>query len=121
MKSILKFTCECECPVHDNSNHSIWYFFFRCTGDVDFLEADVFIGYHERAAVGEKIPVMGEPSDKMKSDLSLEEFMAAVKEHNTKNPNNEKAIKLDFKTTKAVTESVEILKKDWKNVTKSSE
>lgn len=95
--------------------------FFRCTGDVDFLEADVFIGYHERAAVGEKIPVMGEPSDKMKSDLSLEEFMAAVKEHNTKNPNNEKAIKLDFKTTKSVTESVEILKKDWKNVTKSSE
>lgn len=93
--------------------------FFRCTGDVDFLEADVFIGIHESSSVDKTIPVMGEPSD-MKSDLSLEEFMAAVQEYNTKNLDNAKAIKLDFKSTEAVIESVEILKKDWENVTKSS-
>lgn len=63
----------------------------------------------------EKIPVMAHPPFDQ-SDLSLEDFLKHVTDYNKKNKNNTKAAKLDFKSTDAVTESVKIMKKEWKKL-----
>lgn len=95
------------------------------------LEADVIIGEHKKldekkltpANQGQtktatdggltdgKIPIMGHPPNTT-SDLSLEEFVTAVIAHNDKDENKDskKGIKLDFKTTEAITKSVAFLK-----------
>lgn len=103
-------------------------------GKVNAIEADVIIGNLRKDKVAvveeelkdkgkdkkpekpeEKIPVMAHPPYE-ESDLSLEDFLKRVTDYNKKNKNTTKAAKLDFKSTDAVTESVKIMKKDWKKL-----
>lgn len=97
-----------------------YYFFVVKLGDVNAIEADVIIGIHESTHTVNKdegIPIMGHPPAN-KSDLSLVEFLEAVKEYHSKpeNKNNIKIIKLDFKSIEATERSVELLENDWKKV-----
>lgn len=86
-------------------------------GDAKAIEADVIIGYHE-GEQGENVPIMGHPPA-VKSDLSLVEFLEAIKEYHSKpeNVNKIKIVKLDFKSIEATERSIEMLEKDWKKVT----
>lgn len=89
-------------------------------GDAKAIEADVIIGVHENAQSvdkDEKIPIMGHPPA-VKSDLSLVEFLNAIKEYHSKpeNVNKIKIVKLDFKSIEATERSIEILETDWKKV-----
>lgn len=91
-------------------------FSFIKLGDAKAIEADVIIGYHE-GGEDEKIPVMGHPPAE-KSDLSLVEFLEAIKEYHSKpeNVNKPKLVKLDFKSIEATERSIEMLERDWKRV-----
>lgn len=66
-------------------------------------------------AAEKKVPIMAHPPIE-KSSLSLELFLNTVKEHNEKNSNNTKAVKLDIKTIETVIASVQMLEKDWEKV-----
>lgn len=55
-----------------------------------------------------QVPVIGESSDK-KSDLSLEELFQKVAHFNIKNSKTPKSVKLVFKSTETLTESVWII------------
>lgn len=97
-------------------------FLFIKLGDAQAIEADVIIGTHEGSQStdkDEKIPVMGHPPA-TKSDLSLVEFLEAIKEYHSKpeNVNKIKIVKLDFKSIEATERSIEMLEKDWKKVIK---
>lgn len=94
--------------------------FFVKLGDAKAIEADVIIGIHEStksANNDERIPIMGHPPA-IKSDLSLMEFLAAVKEYHSKSENKDKIkiIKLDFKSIEATEQSIKILENDWQKV-----
>lgn len=52
---------------------------------------------------------MGHPPS-TSSDLSLEQFLTTIAEHNKNNEQNKKGIKLDYKTITAVQLSLEIMK-----------
>lgn len=62
---------------------------------------------------------MGHPPA-VKSDLSLVEFLEAIKEFHSKpeNAGKTKIVKLDFKSIEATERSIEMLEKDWKKVNK---
>lgn len=62
---------------------------------------------------------MGHPPA-TKSDLSLVEFLEAIKEYHSKpeNVNKVKIVKLDFKSIEATERSIEMLEKGWKKVNK---
>lgn len=97
---------------------------FTKLGDAKAIEADVIIGYHiggQSQDKNEKIPVMGHPPA-VKSDLSLVEFLEAIKEYHSKpeNANKTKIVKLDFKSIEATERSIEMLEKDWKKVNEKS-
>ncbi|XP_055307759.1 protein FAM151B-like [Sitodiplosis mosellana] len=77
------------------------------SSDIQMIEADVIIGKHKN---GYKIPIMGHPPFSSR-DLSLEQFLTAVIEHNGNGDNNKKGIKLDYKTIEAVQQSVFMLKR----------
>lgn len=93
---------------------------FVWLGDAKAIEADVIIGYHE-GGPDVKIPVMGHPPA-VKSDLSLVEFLEAIREYHSKpeNVNKTKIVKLDFKSIEATERSIEMLEKDWKKVNGNS-
>lgn len=97
------------------------------------IEADVIIGFHTKnntkigndapttampdtVAANKTMPVMGHPPND-KSDLSLEQFLKAIIDHNKKDAFQSKGVKLDFKSIEAVTESIPHLKKHWANLT----
>lgn len=89
-------------------------------GNANAIEADVIIGTHEKTLSTDEdagIPIMGHPPA-VKSDLSLVEFLEAIKEYHNKPENKEKPkiIKLDFKSIEATERSIEILERDWKKV-----
>lgn len=89
-------------------------------GDTKAIEADVIIGIHDSAqslSNDAKIPIMGHPPA-TKSDLSLVEFLEAIKEYHSRpeNVNKTKIVKLDFKSIEATEQSTELLKTDWKKV-----
>lgn len=60
---------------------------------------------------------MGHPPA-VKSDLSLVEFLEAIREYHSKpeNVNKTKIVKLDFKSIEATERSIELLENDWKKV-----
>lgn len=85
------------------------------TDDIDAIEADVTIGVLTTDPVNHNdIPVMGHPPI-TSSDISLEQFLMNIKEHNAKNPAFAKIVKLDFKSIEIVTKTVNLLEKDWKD------
>lgn len=83
--------------------------------EIGAIEADVVIGTLTTSDCENdiQIPVMGHPPA-TSSDLSLEQFLKTIKEHNVKHPTFAKIVKLDFKSIEVVTESVNMLEKDWK-------
>lgn len=98
-------------------------FLRKILGDANAIEADVIIGIHERTQSinnDEGIPIMGHPPA-VKSDLSLVEFLEAIKEYHSKpeNANKTKIVKLDFKSIDATERSIEMLQQDWKKVNRN--
>lgn len=59
----------------------------------------------------DKIPIMGHPPEDT-SDLSLDDFLNRVADHNAKHVNSTKGVKLDFKSIEAVEKSIDLVKKD---------
>lgn len=110
------------------------------TGDVNFIEVDVILGEHTKVEdkkdepkvepkntaetkkevkegddkKDKNVPILAHPPNNQ-SDLSLEQFLGAVKVHNAKT-NATKGVKLDFKSIEALTDSVVLLEKQWKDV-----
>ncbi|XP_015906196.1 uncharacterized protein [Parasteatoda tepidariorum] len=72
-------------------------------GAIDFLEADVSMGYIDEKDVGLPVPVMAHPPDTL-SDITLEEWIDTVI---TKDAG--KGVKLDFKSIHVVEPSLRIL------------
>lgn len=111
-------------PKFKNEMYLIELFLVSNLGDANAIEADVIIGVHKRSQSideDEKIPIMGHPPA-VKSDLSLVEFLNAIKEYHSKpeNVNKTKIVKLDFKSIEATERSIEILQPDWKKVKKTN-
>lgn len=104
---------------------NVIFYFENCflrikLGDAKAIEADVILGIHETAHSPNedvKIPIMGHPPA-TKSDLSLVEFLKAIKEYHNRpeNVNKMKIVKLDFKSIEATKQSIELLETDWNTV-----
>lgn len=119
-KSVKFFLVLIEFIRMQNYNFFLNIFFsFMNIGGAKAIEADVIIGFHEGGQNDENIPIMGHPPA-VKSDLSLVEFLEAIKEYHSKpeNANQTKIVKLDFKSIEATERSIEMLEKDWKKVSR---
>ena len=77
--------------------------------EIDFIEADVNLGWLVGHESDPQIPIMAHPPTDV-SDLSLEDFMNRVIAATTTG-GKKKGIKLDFKLTGILLESYEIIKK----------
>ena len=75
---------------------------------INFLEADVMLSASD-PAMG--VPIMCHPPAR-ESDLTLQDFIAQVRLHNTRPHTIPKGIKLDFKEPRAVPMAVQLLQKE---------
>ncbi|XP_065086271.1 protein FAM151B isoform X2 [Ochlerotatus camptorhynchus] len=83
-------------------------------GDIDFIEADILLGFLENDANKEsEIPIMAHPPATT-SDLSLEAFLTHIQAYNTAvQPSKVKGVKLDFKSIGALEKSIGIIGKSY--------
>lgn len=79
------------------------------------IEADIVLGTLENDTSGQQIPVMGHPPANV-SDITLETFLTKILDYNTLNPDRQKGVKLDFKSTVVYEGSIGILNSLWKRV-----
>lgn len=74
---------------------------------VMMLEADVLLGTTlDDPSV---VPIMGHPPANT-SDLSLQEFLRKIVAYNKDNPNNQRGVKLDFKSIEVFEEAMDYMK-----------
>lgn len=85
-------------------------------GKIDMIEADIVLGTLENDTSGQQIPVMGHPPANV-SDITLETFLTKILDYNTLNPDRQKGVKLDFKSTVVYEGSIGILNSLWKRMT----
>ena len=72
------------------------------------IEADINLGFDVEGSISEMVPIMAHPPNII-SDLSLERFLVTVIRDLEENPQLRKGIKLDFKRTDILKESLQIV------------
>ena len=72
------------------------------------IEADINLGFDLDGSISEMVPIMAHPPNII-SDLSLERFLMTVIQALEENPQLKKGIKLDFKRTDILKESLQIV------------
>ncbi|XP_059622831.1 protein FAM151B isoform X2 [Phlebotomus argentipes] len=80
--------------------------------DIDMIEADIVLGHLVSDLDGPLLPVMGHPPANT-SDISLQGFLTQILEHNRRNSQSMKGVKLDFKSTEVFTGSLAMLSDIW--------
>lgn len=78
------------------------------------LEADIVMGKLINTS-SEDIPIMAHPPNNT-SDLSLEEFLKKINDHNNATGGVKKGVKLDFKTIEVFEKSINLLNQLYPNV-----
>ena len=72
------------------------------------IEADINLGFDLDGSISEMVPIMAHPPSII-SDLSLERFLMTVIQALEEHPQLKKGIKLDFKRTDILKESLQIV------------
>lgn len=80
------------------------------------LEADIVMGKLINDSSSEDIPIMAHPPENT-SDLSLEQFLTDISNHNSNNASSiKKGVKLDFKTIEVFNNAYNLLNEKYPSV-----
>ena len=77
------------------------------------LEADVLLGTVNGS--GTVVPIMGHPPANT-SDLSLQDFLRTIVTHNKDHPNDQRGVKLDFKSIEVFEKAMDYMKENFDKV-----